>query len=93
MVASTSRVFLVAVTRVRFPFDKLCTDTRAGAGGRRNDAAEAIGVAFLYVVQSDVTVRVGVVAPGGGGGGGVAALTATDAGLAPMLFTARTTNE
>lgn len=51
-------------------------------------------------VQSDVAVRTGAAATGDltgaaatGGGGGVEPSTATDAGLIPMLLTARTVNE
>ncbi len=46
-----------AVTCVRVPFERLRTETRAGAGGRLNADAEVAMDALRYVVQSEVIGR------------------------------------
>ena len=46
-----------AVTCVRRPFERLWTETRAGAGGRVNADAEVAIDALRYVVQSEVIGR------------------------------------
>ena len=72
-----------AVTRVRLPPDRLCTLTRAGAGGRRRTVALDAVEEFRYFAQSVVATAISV----------VVASTDTEGRLVPAMFNARAVNE